>query len=594
MRSQKYSRDLALIRSDLRRCWPLAAAIFVIEAIALPLTFYIEMLGKANYFDSSDWYGDSIVLIRLLICCVFVFMLAPASALAVFNHYYRSDSAAATAALPVKRSELFFTKLISSYLLLAMPGAASFLLSLPSLISIGLAKATVNLAVTTLLIPLLFLSIALLCMTLTGHAFASVVAYAVVNGWYVVTAMMISGFSNTYVYGEPGDAMTGDLFAVLSPIYYMFIHSDDSAGTLGSPSDALIYTVIIIVCIVAAFYFDKKRKLERTEEMAAFGFIGMAGRLICAFFGGATSAFLLTTIFGAQKLAFFIPIFVTFAFIFITAAQMIIKKSPRVFKGRLFIEWAALCAVVICATAAISVAARDRVPDISSVETVCVNADYAIYARDEAETDAIIALHQKAVDNRKSITSNINGNTRHMQIRYTLKNGSEITRSYNIPTSDETGIYADLLAMQNDPERFLYAIFHCDPDDIKPLSSSVHIWSENFDRQRDFNAEETGKLIGHFRDAIMDGKYTPTQLVTLNERGGNDLTEITITFELKDGKRIPDISNGYYDYNNMFNLEEFFTDSEDPGKPTYQLSLTLWDQPAREYGSLGNYLNGNT
>lgn len=491
MRSRTSYFNATLFFKTVTRFWPLWFFYFGVWFIGMPLVLYSNLAWGARLttMQSNVCLGASSlgVLIGLPASCV--------AAMAVWSFMYSARSTSAMACLPVRREGVFLSVSLGGIAPLLAVNVLIFLLSLGvqaihGMVDVGILAQWLC-AVSLQLV--FYYGFALMCAQLTGSWAVLPPLYLVLNFTSYVIERVISSVLSNFVYGAYY-GIYSDVVLALSPPLWMVNHFTmqyertyndanqsfevvryylEGWGTL------LVYAAVGLAFAALALWLYRRRRMESAGDVVAvnilkpvFKYCMTFGCAICigtmlyvlTFDGGySMSAILFGTMYWLDgrpmgqwpAIVFLIVLMLVGAFIGYFAAEMLIHKSFRVWRGRR--RWAglgvsALIIVALMLSVELDLYGYERyIPDPSNVERVYVSNDSYYYSHSfdsegggtlsEPENIAdVVELHRSIVEHKTWYENNEWRSadpeelryirSMYLSIDYELKNGKHITRSY--------------------------------------------------------------------------------------------------------------------------------------------------------------------
>ena len=478
MQSRTSFFNKTLFRKNLTRYWPLWVMASFGGAL-VPLVFFMELnryggremiapLEMTEMYYNVVTFGVPLISLFYSILC----------AIAVWNYHCNSRSVGLMHTLPITRKGLFITNFLSGMTMMAIPYAVTgALLVLLSLVY-GFFEP-VGILVTILCViaeSFFYFATATVVAFITANVFAMPVLYFIFHFLAVIADFMISTFSNGFIFGKTSEY--NGMVEWLSPTVYLMRHVgvDTSShheitaeGNRTYILDAVwlenwhlivLYAAAGVVCAVVAWLLYRRRRSEAAGDVVAVGWMKPVFRwgvtACCALLGGQALylMFLQETDYTVGPMVICMVVAGAIGYY---AARMLLAKSLRVFKG----SWKGIGVLaVLSAALCLSLEAdllniERRVPAVESIREVqlyTANNTYYFYEDDEAELlEQVRAVHAAIAADADYIKNfeyapNFDApydesyyvsryNT--FEIRYTLKTGIEMERSYRLPLTRE-------------------------------------------------------------------------------------------------------------------------------------------------------------
>lgn len=462
MRSATSYFNGTLYRKTLARFWPLWGLWGLGWMFLLPLNMLNNFLQMSRRMETSrvaDRVDQAVNVPQFLQPgVVLALIFAVLCAMAVFGYLYNSRSACWTHALPLRREALFTTQYLAGLSFLLLPLAAAGTLTAIvelSFLPMGRWGEALAALLTWLLaqsgICLFFFSFAAFCAMFTGHILALPAFYCIFNMlasglWFLVDALL-----SEFYYGYAGISGMLTVVTYLTPFHALNDAADwwpahqSTPAYLQSPGTIAVYAAIGVGLALASLYVYRRRHVETAGDVVAVALVRPLFKYGVSFCSGLAFGMFTAAFFGWAELPILIPCIVVWSVIGYFAAEMLLKKSFRVFKawkGGAVMAGAMLALCLLCLLDVFGVV--KRVPAPEQVEYVMVDIDMG-YPYDSGRTlsgqildpdqiRAITALHQAIVDSRDSREYNghrADSDYASAYLTYYLSNGSQVRRRYH-------------------------------------------------------------------------------------------------------------------------------------------------------------------
>lgn len=475
MQSRTSFFNKAIFLNTLKRFWPLWFVYLAIWLIILPGVQAVNFYNPSSPFSI---YRD--ILDTAQFGGIFVGMgYSILSAMAVWSFMYNSKTMSGVACLPVKREGVF----VSAGLAGLLPALASNIVvfGLTMLVHAGrgfgsaIAYDAMGFAIVTMML-IFFYGFATLCAQLTGNLVTLPVVFFVLNFTAVIVESIANYLMDVIVYGlefggyaialylSPvvgmfeGGARTHEVYNELYGKYEMGSVSYEGLGFLA------VCCAVGIVMLIGALLLYRRRRMESVGDVVAVpvlkGVFKYCMTFGCAlvsgigFYGLFVQAIVYTPILETLGILFFM---LAGAFIGYFAAEMLIRKSFRVFRGRwkgLLLGMLIICVCVMGLEFDLLGLER-KIPEAEDVDYVHVYGSDGVTYRERENIEAAIELHRSVVENKSQHESGIGIGSSFM-LDYYLKDGSRFSRIYHICYNTETleGLedVEALENLQNSPE----------------------------------------------------------------------------------------------------------------------------------------------
>lgn len=474
--------NAALLRSDIKRYWPLLFLYVAVWVVILPMQILSasrECDGVAEGIMTVLQLRQHNVIIQSIPASVVMSLLFGCfAAMAVWSYLMSGRTVGLMHALPVTRTQAFFSHVLSALGALTAGNVLIFLLT--ALCSAGFSyvdwAALGTWLLLTELMALFFFALGSLCAMVTGWLLAVPVLYGAMNViallLYAVistmTQMFYFGYSNSDIpefitwltpVGRIWDAVTN---GGAQPIEVQFREpiGTQSYQRVQLPASAfstcIIYAAVGIALLALVWWLYKKRPSETAGDAMSFRWLRPIARWSIGLCGGlGLGLFLRYTAFIDGGFACLLICQLVMGVICFFAAQMLLQKKFRIFNKRWWLETAAmvlvLAAVTVCVKLDIT-GYQTRVPDAGRVKAVsfsCAGAHFS--SEDTGAAEEIIALHRAIIDQYQETGMTIDSDVtmesgaelqyRWIYLTYTLKNGTKLERSYSTPVLEGSDIH---------------------------------------------------------------------------------------------------------------------------------------------------------
>lgn len=485
MRSKTFCFEKTIFRKDLTRFAPLWGLYLLCLVLGMIL-LHNQPTGVAVYYGFAVSMDDLLPFMALV---NLIYALLTAGAL--FSDLFNSRMCSSIHALPVRRETWFFTHLVSGLSFSLVPTFLAALVALPLLAGTHVTDAW-------LMAPLWFLGanlqylccfgIALLCVQCAGNYLGLGLMYFLLQFSAYLCYDIIRSLYTPLLYGViTPTALASSLTPLMgmssSPYYEFPMATSRMYDTAYQQGDAFTttYTVCwdqfgrlgILALAGAAFALGalllyRRRKVERTGDLLVYPVlepvIQTAVSIACAYFAFYTAWSIDYTLTANGPFTSSIVQLLLLAGLAIGwfGARMVIRRSTRVFQpksiGHLAILTLAL-ALSLVLTRLDVLGISSWVPDSGSVSSVSLTYSGGMAYTDPQDIDAIIRLHQLALEDSQDVPSGIvpvdQSGQYHPELEFTetiqtrrrgdftltyqLNNGRTVRRSYNVWADTEAG-----------------------------------------------------------------------------------------------------------------------------------------------------------
>lgn len=451
----------ALLRSDLRRCWPLLAGYTFLWFLILPLRMWNDVDPSPDDFllqarrTAMEILGTSTTA-AIWMNLIFGIMLA----MALFTYLSSPRGTYGMHSFPASRGCQFRTHVLCGVGCVAVSNVLICLLSAQN--GVTHWGASLSWLVFSLVTFLLFFALGSFCCMLCGWLPAMAVAYGAVNCVAIFCRILADGMCSIFYpsYNDTVYSMgRNNIVTWLTPVLRLHLdlqemYAEDGTCVLTASAwkSLLVYGIAALVLLVAGALLYRIRRSEASGDTLAFRPLRPVVRWAVGLLGslglGLVLAEILNCTGNTQAL---LACIVTLGLVCMIGTQMLIARTPRVF-GKLWPELLALCialvALCLCIRADVFGYER-RVPQVSQVESVGIY-QRSIYRNtakitDPEEIGAIVQAHRYLADCGAKDNLDSDWQWRNtISITYHLKNGGTLSRRYQLRNEDLTAVRAML------------------------------------------------------------------------------------------------------------------------------------------------------
>lgn len=433
-----------IIKNDLKRFWWIS----LITAIFMIFTKPIQIASEYSRDYMSQYMIENILSFNNLddlfnIIILFVPILI---AVMLFRYIHVKKSCAFMHKVPIKRSVIYNSHIISGLILILIPIIINTLILIPTLISCDLYEMynfTYVIKWTSIIIvaEISIFMFSVFVGMLTGTSWSHGILTCIFLALPVALGSLIFQNIEYLIYGFSSNTPIDNL-AIISP--FTRLSSMDILG-----DNFLIGIFIYLVESIIVYFISKQiykiRKSEASGNTIAFPI------LIPFFKCGVIISFMtLFVLFfkGINGKTLFILIgYMIFALIGYIASEVFVNKSFRIFKNIKIYLYFCIAIIIAAVGLKFDVIGYERyVPEFSEIQEVKVG-EYIIEEKEgfheEENINSILALHKNVVKD-KNVNKTFKGQTRRLAILYILNNGKTVSREYHIPYKAYEGSYKDI------------------------------------------------------------------------------------------------------------------------------------------------------
>lgn len=475
----------ALLRSDIKRYWPLLFLYVAVWVMILPLpilqagrwmTSITQIQAEIHNTIYNALFGS--IIMALLFGC---FM-----AMAVWSYLMTARTVGLMHALPVTRTQAFLSHALSGFGILTAGNIVIFLLGAACCAGRGFVDWAMLGAwlLLTELMALFFFALGSLCAMVTGWLLAVPVLYGAMNVVALLLYAVISTMTQMFYFGYSSSDIP-EFITWLTPVGRIWdavanggaqpieVQFREPIGTqsyqrvqlpASAFSTCIIYAAVGIALLALVWWLYKKRPSETAGDAMSFRWLRPIARWSIGLCGGlGLGLFLRYTAFIDGGFACLLICQLVMGVICFFAAQMLLQKKFRIFNKRWWLETAAmvlvLAAVTVCVKLDIT-GYQHRVPDAEDVTSVRFSASYADFTADDpAAVESVISLHRAILEQYDETGERLEDQTyldteggpitRYVRVDYQLRNGTSLCREWRVSIVNGSDIHRLLTQLVN-------------------------------------------------------------------------------------------------------------------------------------------------
>ena len=498
--------NAALLRSDIKRYWPLLFLYVAVWVVILPM----QILSASR---QCDGVADGIMTVLQLKQHNVIIQSIPASvvmsllfgcfaAMAVWSYLMSGRTVGLMHALPVTRTQAFFSHILSVLGALTAGNVLIFLLT--ALCSAGFSyvdwTALGTWLLLTELMALFFFALGSLCAMVTGWLLAVPVLYGAMNVVALLLYAVISTMTQMFYFGYSSSDIP-EFITWLTPVGRIWdavanggaqpveVQFPEPIGTqsyhrfqlpASAFSTCIIYAAVGIALLALVWWLYKKRPSETAGDAMSFRWLQPIARWSIGLCGGwGLGLFLNYVMLGSSSFAGLLICQLVMGVICFFAAQMLLQKKFRIFNKRWWVETAAMVLVLAAVTVCVKLdftGYQHRVPDAGDVTEVRCTGVADLTADDPETIETVVALHRAILAQHDagitpedsypasatlpgepvvSVVSNEDLVIRYLRLTYTLRDGTELRRNYQVFVSAGTDVYRLMTELANSRDNLL-------------------------------------------------------------------------------------------------------------------------------------------
>lgn len=473
--------NAALLRSDIKRYWPLLFLYVAVWVVILPMQILSasrECDGVADGIMTVLQLRQHNVIIRSIPASMVMSLLFGCfAAMAVWSYLMSGRTVGLMHALPVTRTQAFFSHVLSVLGALTAGNVLIFLLT--ALCSAGFSyvdwAALGAWLLLTELMALFFFALGSLCAMVTGWLLAVPVLYGAMNVVALLLYAVISTMTQMFYFGYSSSDIP-EFITWLTPVGRIWdavanggaqpveVQFREPIGTqsyhrfqlpASAFSTCIIYAAVGIALLALVWWLYKKRPSETAGDAMSFRWLQPIARWSIGLCGGLGLGLFLNYVILGSSFAGLLICQLVMGVICFFAAQMLLKKKFRIFTSRWWVETLALVLTLLAVTLCIKLditGYQHRVPDAEDVTSVRFSASYADFTTDDpAAVESVISLHRaileqydetgERLENRTYLDTEGGPTTRYVRVDYQLRNGTSLRREWRVSIVNGSDIH---------------------------------------------------------------------------------------------------------------------------------------------------------
>ena len=481
--------NAALLRSDIKRYWPLLFLYVAVWVVILPMQILSasrECDGVADGIMTVLQMRQHNVIIRSIpASAVMSLLFGCFAAMAVWSYLMSGRTVGLMHALPVTRTQAFFSHVLSVLGALTAGNVLIFLLT--ALCSAGFSyvdwAALGTWLLLTELMVLFFFALGSLCAMVTGWLLAVPVLYGAMNVIALLLYAVISTMTQMFYFGYSSSDIpefitwltpVGRIWDAVAnggaqPVEVQFREpiGNQSYHRFQLPASAfstcIIYAAVGIALLALVWWLYKKRPSETAGDAMSFRWLQPIARWSIGLCGGLGLGLFLNYVILGSSFAGLLICQLVMGVICFFAAQMLLKKKFRIFTSRWWVETLALVLTLLAVTLCIKLditGYQHRIPDAEDVTSVRFSASYADFTTDDpAAVESVISLHRaileqydetgERLENQTYLDTEGGPTTCYVRVDYQLRNGTSLRREWSVSIVNGSDIHRLLTQLVN-------------------------------------------------------------------------------------------------------------------------------------------------
>ncbi len=362
-------------------------------------------------------------------------------ALLSFRFVHSKKASVFLHSLPIARKGIFISAILSAFTLMAIPVLVNgILLMLLSLGGYGTLFPFTSCLIwigLNLLAQVLMFSVATFACFLTGNTFAAVVLNGLIHLLAIAIAGSFASISQVFLYGFYNQNTFFNATTEWNFVSYLLSICENFPYEAFEWGKLALMLVFAGVLYLASWLLYRKRRLETAEDVAGYQILNPIFKYLVTFLA-AIGTFAISCNALAEEPFFCILIVGIISLVVYFASEMLLKKTMKVwrsYKGYLAFGGAFF---VLCFLFAFTsfFGYETRVPKSENLDAVALfqfgKPEETPYVEDADIIRAVVEAHEELA--RKENTYRVKRYNMErqfdLQLRYRMKNGSEMARSY--------------------------------------------------------------------------------------------------------------------------------------------------------------------
>ncbi|WP_088102650.1 DUF6449 domain-containing protein [Halalkalibacter urbisdiaboli] len=431
--------NLGIIKQDFKQHgW-----IGIIFLIGLLFSLPLQMLRMEEEGIKYRYaHIENLFMIEWEIQVLFIIGTPIIAGIFLFRYMQQKSSADLSHSLPIRRGPLYVNHLFSGFVMLLFPVWLTALIT-----AIVMNVAPVGSLLTQedvwswVLIVSLFTVFIFVFSTFVGMLTGVSVAQGILTFIFLILPagflVLINQHLKIFLYGYSEQHFIYDGATTWSPLLHLAeIQRNPLTGM-----DVVLYLVFLVVFVVLGYVLYRFRHIEMATQTITFQPLRPVfkyGVTFCAMLV-AGSYFSMNNHIGWIVFGY-----ITGSILGYFVADMILKKTWRIFSLRSLVEYGSFAVVVVILCVAVKmdiVGFETRVPELEKIESVYYGEHFyelreaekrgeSVFIDDPELVENVRTLHESIVTNRPSTPSPNNPNFYSNVIAYKLKNGGTLIREY--------------------------------------------------------------------------------------------------------------------------------------------------------------------
>lgn len=582
MKSKTFSFSKTIFHKNATLYWPLWGIYTLILQLILPLSLWGGFRNASRTFQGGPTVDEARFevlanVLELQLPMFLVFVMAVVFAMVFFSYLFNGRSSNMIHALPVTRADLYGTNLITGLVFLIVPQVIAFMLSVLVCLAYGVSNVQ-YLGIWILVMAgfsIACYGMAVLCVMLTGQMLAVAAYYVIGNFLYVGVRTIVSLIISIFAFGiDYSDVVQAIHLEFLSPFYYAFrlvnfhkktewVNNTYTAVRGISFSGAHIvagYTLMGVMLFVLSYFLYKKRQLESAGDFLTFPVLKPIFRWGVGFCGSFSLACMTAGILMTMNIGEELPIFIVgimiYGIVFFYVAEMLVRKSFRVFCKKRWGECAIYTVFLLASFGCMMLTAgkiESFCPDQDDVQTAFVYLDYPIEYETE-DVKQVLDLQKQILSDSRELKKLEKGSDEKavIDILYRTNKGEWISREYTVPLESEQFDYtAQIQKKELEKDPFMKQLVCYDYDDIQIKSGTLERYDQNMNYlgDREIGQEQAQSIYDALCKDAEEGSLQKYNMPYFEEEGESVEENLPYIYQLYLEYQLPEGAT----YENIYN-----------------------------------------
>lgn len=505
MRSKTSLFNKTVYKKNMALYWPICVCYLLYGLLKVPGTFWsgLRQSSKSG-LDTLSILFTSLSMQKDLYV---VAAVAVITGMAMFGYLFSSKSAHMTHSLPVTRTELYFTNVISGLTCILVPQMLVFLVTVVMCLTKGLTcvQYPAFWLFGVMSAGIFFYSLVCFCVMLTGLLPAVPVCFVllgylsvgIMTGIRSILSFLGYGLIISGVDQHSVSYMLSPLACLTEIVGFRVKYAVDNIGqtfvlaaSFEEVTVLLAYDLAALFLYGVALYGYHKRKLEHTGDLLAFGWVrpifrwGIGAGL--GFLAGITVSEFLGSVSVWLSLPAVLALILALGMAGFFIADMLIQKSFRVFCVRRVKE-SGLFVLALLAGFGILYGIGNYqlkyVPGDDEISCAFINLNYPVELQGD-DVKKATDIHRQIIANRRELErgSRTQKNCAYLSLTYCLKKGNIVERTYQIPSEAEASVELaeEVAACEYEEDSFMKYTVGCDYDqNVKADTAQLECRNKN-------------------------------------------------------------------------------------------------------------------